>query len=417
MNTPARRTLGALYASLLLITAPSALAGEGRTPGDDTRTEAQSRAGFQGELQTERLASLIDSHIIPVMAGHGVPGMAVAITVDGSLHYFNYGVASREGNQPVDQHTLFEIGSLSKTFTATLGALAQARGALRLTDRVDQHMPELRDSATGTVRLLDLATYTAGGLPLQFPADVRDHAGMLDYYRQWRPDHAAGTHRLYSNPSIGLFGFVVAKSLGRPFDEAVENDLFPSLGLSESHLRVPAERMSRYAQGYTRDDKPIRVGPGMLDSEAYGVKSTSADLIRFVQAHIDPEHLEMPLRDAVLTTRQGYYSVAGMTQGLGWEHYPYPTPLERLLAGNATEVVLQVNAVTPHDPNLPPAADVLVNKTGSTNGFGGYIAFVPSRRIGIVMLANKNYPNPARIEAAHRILEGLASMADTPPGE
>ncbi|MCY1233801.1 Beta-lactamase [compost metagenome] len=50
---------------------------------------------------------------------------------------------------------------------------------------------------------------------------------------------------------------------------------------------------------------------------------------------------------------------------------------------------------------------MLVNKTGSTNGFGAYVVFVPAKRIGLVMLGNKNMPVPARVEAAYHILTVL----------
>ncbi len=60
------------------------------------------------------------------------------------------------------------------------------------------------------------------------------------------------------------------------------------------------------------------------------------------------------------------------------------------------------------DPPQVPSGPTLFNKTGSTNGFGAYVAFVPDRRIGLVMLANRSLPVPARIAAAHAVLEVLA---------
>ena len=59
------------------------------------------------------------------------------------------------------------------------------------------------------------------------------------------------------------------------------------------------------------------------------------------------------------------------------------------------------------DPALPPQENMPANKAGSTNGFGAHAAFVPGRRTGIVMQANKNYPIAARVTAAHRILTAL----------
>lgn len=359
-----------------------------------------------------RLERVVSEAIRPVMKEHDVPGMAVAITVQGERRFFNYGVASKESKRRVTEETIFEIGSVSKTFTATLASYAQASGALSFSDKASRHLPALGGTSFDRISLLDLGTYTAGGLPLQFPDEVTDQDKMVAYYRNWRPAYAAGTHRLYSNPSIGLFGHLAARSMGEPFDDLMQWKLFPMLGLRRTYIRVPEDRTGDYAYGYARDGRPVRVTPGILDSEAYGVKTTAADMVRFVEANMNGTGLDETLRRAIGATHTGYYKVGDMMQGLGWELYAYPTDLERLLAGNSVQVAFKPNEVTPLDPPSLARKDVLINKTGSTNGFSAYVAFVPARGIGIVMLANRNFPIPARVKAAHRILTAL----DRQPG-
>ncbi|WP_338473667.1 class C beta-lactamase [Pseudomonas sp. MS646] len=355
----------------------------------------------------DRIEETVNAAIEPLMKQQDIAGMAVAITLDGQRHFFNYGVASKDTRQAVTDQTLFEIGSVSKTFTATLGAYALAQGKLSLSDPASRFAPELRGSAFDGISLLNLATYSAGGLPLQFPQEADHPERMFDYFKAWKPLYPAGTQRLYSNPSIGLFGYLAARSLGQPFEQAMEQTLMPKLGLTHSYLRVPPEQLERYAQGYAKDGKPVRVGPGALDAQAYGVKTNSADLIRFVEANLQPEKLDADLRQAIATTHSGFYTVGGMTQGLGWEFYPYPVTLDALLAGNSVEVAMQPNKVQPLEPPRPAPDDAWINKTGSTGGFGAYAAFVPGRHMGIVLLANKNYPIEERVKVAYRILTAL----------
>ena len=98
-----------------------------------------------------------------------------------------------------------------------------------------------------------------------------------------------------------------------------------------------------------------------------------------------------------------------MTQGLGWERYPYPISLKKLQAGNSTPMAMEPHKVKWLTPPQPEPANVLYNKTGATGGFGAYVAFVPSKDIGIVILANKNYPNAERVKIAHEIFSALTN--------
>ncbi|PPK40792.1 class C beta-lactamase [Pseudomonas laurylsulfatiphila] len=356
----------------------------------------------------DQIETLVNAAVQPVMQAEGIHGMAVAVTVNGQAHYFNYGVASTETGSPVTQDTLFEIGSVSKTFTATLAAYAQATGKLSLSDKASHVLPALRGSAFDHISVLQLGTYSAGGLPLQFPAESDSADKMLGYYKQWKPLYAPGSHRLYSNPSLGLFGYLAAHSMGQPFDDLMEKTLLPKLGLKHTYVHVPQDQMALYAQGYNKDGKPVRVTPGALDSEAYGVKTSASDLLAYVGANMKPTSLDKPLQQAIALTHSAYYSVGDMTQGLGWEMYRYPITLDRLLDGNSTPMAMQAHEVQWLNPPQAQPQNVLINKTGSTGGFGAYVVYVPSKEIGIVMLANKNFPNAQRVRIAHQILSALA---------
>ncbi|QKH37896.1 beta-lactamase [Achromobacter pestifer] len=355
-----------------------------------------------GQAETDRA---IDEAAQAVMREHGIAGLSIAVTRNGAQRFYNYGVASRETGKPAGSDTLYEIGSISKTYTATLAAYAQARGRLVLADSPAKTLPELAGSDFAKLSLINLGTHTTGGFPLQVPDGIKNQAQLMAYLKAWKPEHAAGTYRTYANPSIGMLGVVAAKSLNRPFKAAMERDLFPKLGLTSTYIDVPAARMADYAQGYNKQDAPVRVNPGVLADEAYGVKTSARDLIRFVDANMGLNLADAELRDAIAQTHVGYYQLGDMTQDLAWEQLRYPATLDALLTANAGNYNSQSQPVAALNPPLPPQEAVWINKTGSTNGFGGYVAFVPSKRLGIVILANRNYPNEARVRLAYRILD------------
>lgn len=360
-----------------------------------------------GSATPDRIRHAVDEAIRPMMAKDRIPGVAVGIVVDGKPAVFNFGVASTQTHKPVTDDTLFELGSVTKTFTVTLTSWAQTNGQLSLSDSVGKYLPSLRGTPFGNVSLLNLGTHTPGGLPLQVPDEIRSDEQLMRYFKAWRPTYAPGTYRTYANPGIGTLGVIAAKSMGQDFNSLIEQRLFPALGLRNSFIDIPAARAGDYAQGYTKDGKPIRMTAGVLASEAYGVKSTAADMLRFVEANMNLIGIDAQLQRAITDTHTGYFKAGPMTQDLIWEQYPYPVALKSLLQGNAPAMVLNATPVTAIEPPLPPMNNVWINKTGSTNGFGSYVAFVPAKRLGIVILANRNFPIEDRVAAAHRILTSL----------
>lgn len=354
------------------------------------------------------IVGLLRSTYGPVAAEHDVPGLVVAVAVRGQRYFFEHGVTARQGGGAATRDTIFEIGSVSKCFTATLAAHAAVRGRLALDMPAEQLVPQLSDTALGGATLLYLITYTAGGLPLQFPDEVKSVADAMSYYRAFVPVAAAGTVRQYSNPSIGLAGHATARALNTPFVTACEGQLFSRLGLQRTFIQVPPPHTAHYAWGHDKAQRHIRVNPGVFDAEAYGVKSTAADMLTFLEANLHPARTVDDLRQAIESTQIGRVQVGPMVQGLGWEQYPWPVEPDTLLAGNGPKMIFDANAAMPYQPTPVVGRATLFNKTGSTGGFGAYAAFVPQRQVALVMLANRNFPIPARVNAAHQVLRALA---------
>ena len=362
------------------------------------------------DVPPDRIRTAVDDAIRPLMARDNIPGMAVGLAIAGKPRVCNYGVASTETHKPVTGDTLFEVGSVTKTFTATLASWAKVNNQLSLSDKVDKYIPSLRNTPFGNLSLLNLGTHTSGGLPLQLPNDVRNEEQLMQYLKAWHPAHRPGTYRTYANPGIGMLGTISAKSVGQDFTALMEQRLFPALGLTSTFINVPAARMSDYAQGYTNDGKPVRMSTAVLSSEAYGIKSTATDLVRFLEANMNLVKLDPKLQRAITDTHTGYFQAGVMTQDMIWEQYPYPVELNTLLEGNSSTMIFNANPVTEIKPPLAPQQNVWINKTGSTSGFSAYVAFVPSKRLGIVILANKSYPIEERVTVAHKILTSLAAM-------
>lgn len=360
---------------------------------------------YAGNTPKDReIKKLVDQNFKPLLDKYDVPGMAVGVIQNNKKYETYYGLQSVQDKKSVSSSTIFELGSVSKLFTATAGGYAKNKGKISFDDTPGKYWKELKNTPIDQVNLLQLATYTSGNLALQFPDEVQTDQQVLTFFKEWKPKNPIGEYRQYSNPSIGLFGKVVALSMNKPFDQILEKTIFTGLGLKHSYVIVPKTQMQNYAFGYNQENQPIRVNPGPLDAPAYGVKSTLPDMLKFINANLNPQKYPKDIQRAINETHQGFYQVGTMYQALGWEEFSYPAPLQTLLDSNSEQIVMKPNKVTAisKEPSVK-----MFHKTGSTNGFGTYVVFIPKENIGLVMLTNKRIPNEERIKAAYAVLNAI----------
>lgn len=253
--------------------------------------------------------------VIGVTRGHGKPRAFVA-----------RGRLSRKGNPaPMTADTLFEIGSVSKTFTALLTAEASRDGVIRL----DQPVSEiLGDAATPPpVTFLDLATHRAGlprmpenlGFARQFAANPYADYSESDLFAAVSAlDHGAPGPRAYAYSNLGfsLLAHSVAHARGRSLAD-LHADLFVRLGLTNTWFELPDDARERLATGHNRglrtghwhDGGALIQGPGSLVSSA-------ADQLTWLEAHLDPP--AGPLGEAITVVSTPQWREDGSGMGLGW---------------------------------------------------------------------------------------------------
>lgn len=231
----------------------------------------------------------------------GQPGVMIALVHDQDLVWAHgFGVADLATKQPVAPDTVFRLGSISKTFTATAAMQLVEAGTLRLDDPVSKHIPEFRyrDRFPGAppITVWNLLTHTSG-LPREaafpywtdrkFPTLPQILAGLAAQENVFEPS----TRYKYSNLGIALLGKVVESAAGRPYAEVVRERIFKPLGMTSSYVTAITAPPERRATGYLvrRADGTTPPAPD-TDSQgltpAANLSSTAEDLARYLAAHL-----------------------------------------------------------------------------------------------------------------------------------
>ena len=302
-----------------------------------------------------------------VDSGRG-PGIVVGVLDHGQRRYYAYGSAGT-GSAPLDEHTLFEIGSISKTFTALLLADAVTRGEVRLDQPVADLLPPgtAVPSKDGKQITLELLSMHRSGLPRlpsnMSPANPTDPYADYDATRlkaflaSYALKRAPGDSAEYSNFGAGLLGYALTLRSGMPsWGALVERRITGPLGMRETYVDVPASLAARVATGHNEALAPVPAWHLDALAGAGALRSTAADMLTYLAAELDTT--SGPLHKAVQlgrTPRAPFLS--GMRIALGW-----------LVTGQPSQPLWW------HD--------------GGTGGFRSFVAFDPSRQLAVVVLAN-----------------------------
>lgn len=306
----------------------------------------------------------------------GIPGVAVGVWVEGRELYACHGVTSVDNPLPVDRDTIFVLGSVTKTATATALMRLVAEGRVDLDAPVRRYLPELQladEQTAARITVMNLLNHTAGlGHGLLFDSGDGDDA--LARYVAKLPEleliGPPGTRASYSQAGFDLIGRIIEKVTGLTYEKAVASLLFEPLGMRHSFYLAGDVMSRRFAVGHNPgEDGQLAVARLRKrwrgDNPGGGLESSAADLIRWARFHLgdgeaDSGEQILPT-DVLHRMREQTVELRGSTLGdafgIAW--------FLRDVAGVRT-----------------------VGHGGSTNGQFAELLFVPERNFAVVSLSN-----------------------------
>jgi D-alanyl-D-alanine-carboxypeptidase/D-alanyl-D-alanine-endopeptidase len=296
-------------------------------------------------------------------------GIVVGVIDANGRRVVSYGSLEKGDKRSLDGDTVFEIGSITKVFTALLLTDMAQRGQVKINDPIARYLPPSAKVPTRggkEITLVDLATHTSG-LP-RMPANFRprDPANPYADYTDEQLYSFLSTYELirdigvkfeYSNLGFGLLGEGLARRAGTDYEALVKSRICEPLGMTSTQITISPEMERRFSAGHSADlvtvprwDIPTLPGAG-------GLRSSANDLLKFLAATMGYTKTALaPAMKATLAVRRPT-GQPFIDSGLGWA-------IDTRGGGE------------------------IIWKNGGTGGYRSFIGYAPRSGVGIVALSN-----------------------------
>jgi CubicO group peptidase (beta-lactamase class C family) len=298
-----------------------------------------------------------------------------------------------ENNQLVvvkNDDKIFEIGSITKTFTASLIMKLVKEGKLALSDPIQKYLPIqiAQDSFAGkTIILQDLITHTSGlssgpssfTLPyikalLFTPKNPNRNFKAKHYYRylkKFKLNYVPGKNWEYNNAGYGLLGEFISKKNGMSWEESVQKNIFIPLGMRNSYFEIDKHNKDQFIIGITAKGKKSKPWEMKFINPAGAIKSTLNDMIIYVSAQLNSssesfnflEETQNALNFQIKMPEDKLWK--GNIMGLGWWH------------------------------NLEDTQNTFIWHGGASGGYTAFVGFSKLKDKAVVILSNISSSNPS----------------------
>jgi serine-type D-Ala-D-Ala carboxypeptidase/endopeptidase len=366
------------------------LAAATQTPG-----QKADRGGAAGHKLID-VNAVVNKSADNFMSDQHSVGLSVGIIKDGRSRTYNFGEVEKGKKRPPTQHTIYELASITKTFTGVLLAQAAVEGKVKLDDDVRKYLdgsyPNLEFEGK-PIKLFHLINHTSR-LPFVMPdrpelfrnpdpyelpkilTAIESNYTRADFYEDLHKvklDKAPGAEFKYSNSAAQLLGYILERLYGMPYEQIVLKKIAKPLGMTETKITLTASEKTRLAKGHYANGSVALYGTPQTQA-AGALRSSVSDMLKYMAYHLNENDGVIRLSHQTTWGDIKYYA-----SGLNWQM------------------------------NKTPAGHRRIWQSGGSFGFSSYCVIFPELRLGIVLLSNESDQNSqGRLNAmAEEILMGI----------
>lgn len=326
----------------------------------------------------------INEYVKKIMSQQQVTGMAIAIVNQGKIHFCNYGYENKDKKNKITEKSIFEIASLTKTFTALLAGIAVSANKIDLDAPITQYIPELTVNERYTkINNKELLTHVSG-LPLGFDKDFTESELIHSAIDMKFTTYPASYYR-YSNPGITLSGIAMTRVYNMDYQSLLNKLVLNQLGMKYTSINVDPKYQNLIVTGYNKYDQPVVPMNIGIENPAGGLKSNTYDLTKYLQLQMNSHSSNFS--QALAIVHKNYYCLYknGTYQQLAWEYHPYHDLFKKYQPDSKNR-----NITSPHQlpSNCQNTINGFIDKTGNFPGTTSYIAYLPNKKRGVVILSN-----------------------------
>lgn len=317
--------------------------------------------------------SMVEKAVRPYIQRVNTVGICIGIIDRGKYYRYGYGETVKNNHLIPNGNTIFEIGSITKTFTASLlaeliihrkcqlgASLSQClirENHFRFHNLTAVTLEMLANHTSGLPRIPSNLFSTAGSAGMEDPYQNYDSVTLFKYLDTLHPEDTPGIKFGYSNLGYGLLGTVLEKISGHTYEQILEEYICDPLKMADTRTALNRTQQKNFAQGYKLSGEPTGHWHFKALKGCGAIRSSVNDLLKYLDAHVS-NNGKTDLEKSFRLCEQPTFPVENGKIGLGWF--------------------------------IPEGLPDVYWHNGGTGGFSSYCAYNLDKKVAVIILSNSS---------------------------